>query len=432
MTLVSSWGRLDKQEHDVCYLSSSDQAVPEITSAVSGIAYGMGRSYGDVCLNPEGRLWNTSKLNRFLAFDQHSGLLSCQAGVTLQQIQQLFIPRGWALPVTPGTQYVTVGGALANDVHGKNHHVHGSFGDHVTSIKLLRSDATMIECGQGNNEQWFNATVGGIGLTGLILEVELQLRPVNSPWINAEIIPFEGLDDFLQLSRASESDCEYNVSWVDAASSRRPRGIFISGNHAMEGPPWKQKQGGLTMPFQPPLSMVNHLSVKLFNAAYYQINKYKAGRSKVHYRPFFYPLDNIGHWNRMYGPNGFYQHQCVIPFRDALPAMESMLARIHQSGQGSFLSVLKTFGERQSRGLLGFPRPGITLAMDFPNKGERTLSLLAELDNIVVEAGGSIYLAKDARMSKGVFRKSYPMIEEFMQFRDPGISSAMSRRLMEV
>lgn len=426
-TQVSSWGRLESPEHRVVALSQLDQL--PITLVGSALPFGNGRSYGDVCLNPDGVLWSTRGLDRFIAFDPQKGLLTCESGVLLRDIQRMAIPRGWMLPVTPGTQLVTVGGAIANDIHGKNHHVLGSFGDHVQCIHLLRTDGQNIVCGPDQAADWFKATVGGMGLTGVIAQATLQLRRIEGPWLEAENVPFNQLSEFFQLADDSEAGWEHTVSWIDCLNSQG-RGVFMRGNHvsAQTGP--RPSGGGIAVPFVPPISLVNKLSLRPFNLAYYQLQARKREKALVHYEPFFHPLDNVHHWNQIYGPKGFYQYQCVVPRNVGKEAVATMLQTIAAAGEGSFLAVLKTFGERQSMGMMSFPMPGVTLALDFPNKGEKTLALLRSLDAIVREAGGRIYAAKDSRMPRDLFESGYPQWNEFVKYRDPGISSAMSRRLM--
>jgi len=429
MVAVNAWGRLTHDEHRLVPLASRLEAAAQVRAAAPALAHGMGRSYGDACLNPGGTLWTTRSLDRFVSFDQASGRIVCEAGVLLRQVQQLAIARGWMLPVTPGTELVTIGGAIANDVHGKNHHVLGSFGDHVRRLTLLRTDGEVIECGPDLRPEWFAATVGGIGLTGVVLAAEIQLRPVAGPWLVTETIPYDNVDEFFRLSDASESDWEYTVSWIDCLS-RDGRGLFMRGNHAPDAgapaPATKTK----TMPLVPPVSLVNALSLRAFNSAYFHAGKRKAGPTGSHYSQFFYPLDHINEWNRMYGPKGFYQYQCAVPQEDGRAVVRAMLHEIARAGEGSFLAVLKRFGDRKSPGMLGFPRPGVTLALDFPNKGPRTERLFERLDAIVGAAGGCLYLAKDARMPRALFEAGYPALPDFLRFRDPGISSAMSRRLM--
>lgn len=430
MTAVSSWGRLGSWEHDVRLLTDRTTVASHIGGTASGLAHGMGRSYGDVCLNPGNVLWNTTGLDRFIAFDEAEGRIVCEAGVLLRDIQRLAVRRGWMLPVTPGTQLITVGGAIANDVHGKNHHVFGSFGDHVRRLTLLRTDRTTLECGPNERPEWFAATVGGLGLTGVIVTTELQLRAVAGPWLDTETIPYGTLDEFFGLADDSASDWEHTVSWIDCLGGTRHRGLFMRGNPSVANDLEPPQPRARTMPFVPPFSLVNGLTLRPFNEAYFRLNKWKAGRSVTHYEPFSYPLDNLHHWNRMYGPRGFFQYQSVVPRDVGHDAIRAMLTEISRAGEGSFLAVLKTFGDRQSSGMLSFPGPGVTLALDFPNRAERTEKLFERLDAIVRSAGGRLYAAKDARMPRDLFESGYPRLPEFLSFRDPGISSALSRRLM--
>jgi len=430
MKPVTSWWRLSADPHHVVGLDNPSK-VKDLISHGShpGVAHGMGRSYGDVCLNQEGTLWITTGLDHLIAFDDSTGRLVCEAGVLLRDIQRLVIPRGWILPVTPGTQLVTVGGAIANDVHGKNHHVLGSFGDHVQSLTLIRTDGEVIQCGPNDQPDWFAATVGGLGLTGVITQTEIQLHRVSGPWLDTETVPYANLDEFFRLADDSETDWEHTVSWIDCITGGG-RGLFMRGNPTNVGDRLAPQGRKLTMPMVPPVSLVNRLSLRPFNMAYYHLKKWQAGRAIMHYEPFFYPLDNLLEWNRMYGPKGFFQYQSVVPREVGQDAVQAMLKEIARSGEGSFLSVLKTFGDRLPVGMLSFPQPGVTLALDFPNHGERTHKLFERLDAIVREAKGRIYLAKDARMPRELFEAGYPRLPEFMNYRDPGISSCLSRRLM--
>jgi FAD/FMN-containing dehydrogenase len=427
---VSSWGRLGNWEHEIRVLSDRRQVATQLAAGGPGIAYGMGRSYGDACLNPGGLLWQTTGLDRYISLDQESGRLECEAGVLLRDIQKMAIPRGWILPVTPGTQLVTVGGAIANDIHGKNHHVLGSFSDHVHRIAMVRTDGTAITCGPDLLPEWFAATAGGLGLTGVITHAAIQLRPVAGPWLDTETIVYDNLDEFFHLADASEADWEHTVSWIDCLSGARGRGLFMRANAVNADLRAEPRQRTIAVPFTPPFSMVNSWSLRPFNAAYFQLKKAKAAKGIAHYESFFYPLDNLLEWNRLYGPRGFFQYQSVVPREAGKEATQAMLGEIAKSGQGSFLAVLKTFGDRVSAGMLSFPRPGVTLALDFPNHGAETAKLFERLDHIVGEAGGRIYPAKDARMPKALFEAGYPRLAEFLRYRDPGISSAMSRRLI--
>lgn len=390
------------------------------------LAHGWGRSYGDVALNPGHTLLHTRHLDRFMAFDPATGVLRAEAGVSLDAILRLVIPQGWFLPVTPGTRFVTLGGAVANDVHGKNHHVMGSFGDHVRALELLRSDGSRRQCSATQHPDWFRATVGGLGLTGLITWVEMGLRRIAQPDIQAINRRFASIDDYWALDAHWMPRCEYAVAWVDCL--RGGRGIYTAGLHAgaqaqWPPPPAPQRQWPLT----PPLSLVNRASVWGFNWLYY--HRPLPPQTRMPWPAFFYPLDGIGQWNRMYGPRGFIQYQCVLPPATMRDASRELLRLIGTRGQGSFLAVFKTFGNRTAPGMLSFPRPGSTLALDFPFQGEATLRLCHELDAVVREAQGALYPAKDARMPGSMFRAGYPHWEAFSAYVDPAFSSGFWRRV---
>lgn len=390
------------------------------------LAYGNGRSYGDVCLNSGGTLLHARGLDRLMAFDEASGTLTCEAGVLLSEILDVFVPRGWFLPVTPGTRFVTVGGAIANDVHSKNHHGAGTFGCHVRRFELLRSDGSRPVCSPRENADLFAATIGGMGLTGLMTWVELALKPVPSAYVEVENTRFADLDEFFALNAEAEAKHEYVVAWVDCLAVA-PRGIFMAGDHAPQGGFTPQREARFGVPFTPPFSLVNGLSLRAFNAAYY--HRPLAARQTVHYAPYFYPLDGIRDWNRLYGPRGFFQYQCVIPMTERA-AVDTVFRTIAGSGRGSFLAVLKTFGEKWSPGMMSFPMHGVTLALDFPNGGAPTLALFERLDAIVEAAGGRLYAAKDARMRGKFYRHGYPRCEEFMRHVDPAFSSDFARRVL--
>ena len=431
-TTPASWGRYPSSWPRYILPCRDAQILALPVKPQSCLPFGNGRSYGDVCLNNNGALLLTRGLDRFIAFDPATGLMRAEAGVLLSEILALIVPQGWFLPVTPGTQCVTLGGAIANDVHGKNHHLAGSFGGHVRIFELLRSDGRRLTCTPEHNPDWFRATVGGLGLTGLITWVEIQLQRIANPWIVAENRRFASLDEFLALNTEYEAHYPYTVSWIDCAARGQTlgRGIYMAGMHAppglMKSPPTERR--ALTVPFAPPVSLVNNLSVRWFNRLYYHLPR--PARGLTPYQPFFYPLDNLREWNRLYGRRGFFQYQCVIPPTAARDALREMLARIAASGQGSMLAVLKRFGDQISGGLLSFPRPGFTLALDFPNLGQKTLDLLENLDAVTRQVGGAVYPAKDARMSGDSFRQYFPQWAEFSRFIDPRFSSSFWRRVM--
>lgn len=433
MRRVSSWGRLGAPLHEVIDLADRDHVADALAQHRPGIAHGAGRSYGDQALNPGGVLWRTTGLDRFIAFDSATGRLVCEPGVVLRDIQRLAMPRGWSLPVLPGTQLATVGGAIANDVHGKNHHTTGTFGEHIRRLRLRRTDGEIVDCGPDLRPDWFAATVGGLGLTGVIVEAELQLRPSRGLWLETETVPFTSLAAFFQLSEDSEAAWEHVVAWIDCTSmdskrGRDVRGLLLRARPTdSTGPIWRERRRRL--PLTPPLSLVNTLSLRPFNALYSALGRRRTGVRIVPGEPFLFPLDSLLEWNRLYGPRGFYQYQSVVPPAARLDATREMLEAIAASGEGSFLAVLKTFSERRPVGLMSFPQPGVTLALDFRNTPALS-ALFARLDAIVRAAGGRLYPAKDARMPREIFEATYPNLATFRAFRDPGISSAMSRRLL--
>lgn len=427
MVRVNSWGRLDAPEHLVRAVHWANDLQPP--GQGTALPVGLGRSYGDVGLNSHQGLWQMDTLDRLLSFDPNTGRLTCQAGTSLATLQRLMVPRGWMLPVTPGTQWVTVGGAIANDVHGKNHHRQGSLGAHISRLVLWRTNGETIECGPQVRRDWWEATVGGLGLTGVILEADIQLKAVAGPWLEVETLVFATLEEFFTLSAQSEAEWEHTVAWVDCGR-HRGRGILFRGNGVpLEGPN-TARPGSWQLPFTPPVSLINRLSSEAFNQMYFQYHRSRTGKRIVHYQPFFYPLDSVSHWNRLYGPHGFYQYQLVVPPATALEVARAVLEVVGRQGEASPLTVLKTFGDQPSVGMLSFAQPGLTLAIDFPNRGTRTLRLLDQLDALVQQAGGRLYPAKDARMARSFFEKSYPRLPEFLNYRDRGISSDLSRRLM--
>jgi len=423
---ATSWALRPALKHRL--LPVYDRLSPPVFEAgQSYLAYGNGRSYGDSCLNDGQTLLLTRPLDRFIAFDAAAGTLRCEAGATLDEVLRLIVPRGWFLPVTPGTRFATVGGAVANDVHGKNHHAAGTFGCHVRALELVRSDGSVTQCSAQQEPALLAATIGGLGLTGLIRWVEFGLKPIAGPYIDGEAIKFETLEEFAALSAESDRTYEYTVAWIDCLS-RRGRGIFSRGNHSPRSGPVPGERV-VTVPVTPPISLVNPLSVRAMNTLMYRKQLRKSVTLRLHYRPFFYPLDGILQWNRLYGPRGFFQFQCAVPAGSAVAAIYEMLRAIRESGQGSFLAVLKMFGSVPSPGMLSFPRPGMTLAVDFPNRGRETLQLLERLEHITVDSGGAVYPAKDAAMSPRCFRASYPALEQFARWRDQQFSSSFWRRV---
>ena len=395
------------------------------------LAYAQGRSYGDSCLNDGGILLDTSSLSGIIAFARDLGILRCDAGTTVAEILDLVVPSGWFLPVAPGTTHISVGGAIANDVHGKNHHRVGTFGRYVKQFELLRSSGERLVCSSSQHQELFRATIGGLGLTGLILWAEFQLNRLDGPNIAVERLPFSTLDEFNSLAETSDRDYEYTVAWLDCASSKAGRGILTRGNPTKsEGRPAKTGEGARLkqVPVSAPSFIFNQLTVRTMQSLYYRMQLLQTPKEVVHYEPFLFPLDAIANWNRIYGRRGFLQYQCVVPF-DAREAIEDILRRIRRSDATAVLAVLKTFGDEKSPGMLSFPRPGVTLAVDFPNEGERTLRLLNQLDEVTRAARGAVYPAKDARMSAESFQAYFPEWQTFARYIDPKFSSSFWRRV---
>lgn len=432
-----SWGRAHRDAQSL--VMPSDPA--ELTAALNQaeqdgaltLAHGNGRSYGDSCLNSGHRLISMKRLDCLRSFDEQTGVLVAEPGVTLDAVLRSCVPRGWFLPVTPGTRFVTLGGAVANDIHGKEHHKAGSFGHHVLRLRLLRSDAAEQDVGPGDS--LFHATVGGLGLTGLITEVTLQLKKIRSAYLECDEVRFSTLKQFFDLSHESEDQWPYIVAWIDCVGNRsgQTRGIFSRARFLCDGRLHTHATGtGIRrVPLELPRWTLNRWSIKAFNELFYRKQLTDFRKLTTHYAPFFYPLDSISGWNRMYGNRGFYQYQCVVPAADEREVTTRIIRRIGQSGQGSFLSVLKRFGDARSVGLMSFPMPGTTLALDFRNQGEATHALFADLDALVVAAGGRLYPAKDGRMPADVFRSGYPNLESFKSMVDPLFSSTFWRRVAQ-
>ncbi|HRP01117.1 MAG TPA: FAD-binding oxidoreductase [Candidatus Kapabacteria bacterium] len=391
---------------------------------------GLSKSYGDSCLNSDNILIDCSTINKFISFDNNTAVVKAQAGVTLQEIIDVFLPQKYFLPITPGTKYITLGGAIANDVHGKNHHKYGTFGNYVISFDLLRSDGNIYHCSQNENVEMFKATIGGLGLTGLILSAEIQLIKVNGPLIDCENIKFYSFEEFFAINNES-LNYDYTVSWV--STNKLGYGIFSRGNFADEQNQIEyvaNEKQAINFPFE--YSFINNLSTKVFNFLYFNKQIGKQRRSIIDYNTFFYPLDKINNWNRAYGKDGFLQYQFVIPNSNAIDNLKKIFKMIADSGYPSFLTVLKSFGNISSPGLMSFPMEGITLAIDFKMHGVKLFELLKRCDEIVFGAGGRIYPAKDARMKSSDFIKSYPNIQEFTKYIDPKFSSQFWRRVYTI
>jgi decaprenylphospho-beta-D-ribofuranose 2-oxidase len=401
---------------------------------------GLGRSYGDaaVPVSPQSLVIETTGADRILEFEPATGRLCCEAGLSLAEIVRVFLPRGWFPPVTPGTKFVTVGGCVASDVHGKNHHRDGSFGNFVERLAVLTADGREMVCSPDQERELFLATVGGMGLTGLIHRVALRLRRVESPWIVFESEPVNGLDEILAGLRASSRAWPYTVGWIDALARGRAlgRGIVMRGRHATAteaGGPGPRARRTLEVPCDAPGWLLNPTFVRLFNRLYHARRSRGLERRLVSYEEFFYPLDVVGSWNRLYGRRGFLQYQCAIPQASGPAPLAAVLERLARRGVPSFLAVVKDFGPG-SEAYLSFPLAGTTLSLDLPYRGRATEEVVHELNALVLEAGGRVYLAKDAVTRANHFAAMMPRLGEWKAVRDrwdPGrrFRSAQSARL---
>ncbi len=432
---LTSWGRypaFPQQGEPIYWPNQIASSPPLQAGAPPTLAYGCGRSYGDACLAVSDRVLVMSGMDRFIRADWETGVVVAEAGLTLAELIRIALPRGWFPPVTPGTKFVTLGGAVANDVHGKNHHVTGTFGRHVRSLTLHRSSEGVLTVSPKERPELFAATVGGLGLSGIILAVELQLMPVRSASIEQRSIRFGGLDEYFELAERHDQDYQYTVAWIDclARGKHLGRGLYLAGNHASQGELTLPERRRIAIPFELPVSPVNLLTLKSFNALYYRKQLRRDLNTRIGYDSFFYPLDQILAWNRLYGRAGFQQYQCVVPQQGARDVIREVLREISAAGRGSFLAVLKQCGALPSPGLLSFPLPGVSLALDFPQRtaNER---LFGKLDALVHEAGGRLYPAKDAHMSGVHFRKAYPAWEQVETLRDPRLMSRFWARVTQ-
>jgi FAD/FMN-containing dehydrogenase len=433
---LGSWGRYPKfpqQGRPIYWRENVPQELCDSARESPALAYGCGRSYGDSCMAVSDHVLAMCGMNRLLSADWSTGVVVAEAGLTLAELIRVVLPRGWFLSVTPGTKFVTLGGAVANDVHGKNHHVMGTFGRHVRSLTLHRTAEGTVRVSPDERVELFAATVGGLGLTGVILTVELQLRPVTSSDIEQSSIRFGGLNEFFDLGDAHDRENEYTVAWIDCVKTGKHsgRGFYAIGNHAREGELKAERLDGMRFPIDPAVSLVNSFTLRAFNFLYYRRQLRTRIARRVGYEQFFYPLDRVLMWNRIYGRAGFQQYQCVIPHANGREVIRSVLSEIARSGTGSFLAVLKQCGALPSPGLISFPLHGVSLALDFPQRAQVNQRLFTNLDALVHEAGGRLYPAKDAHMSAAHFQKAYPAWERVEALRDPQLLSRFWRRVTQ-
>lgn len=433
MNSISNWNNYPIINAQVTTPFFQDEISGLLNSSAPTIARGNGRCYGDASLGMN--VMSTLSLNHALRFDESNGIFSCQSGMLLSDILEIIVPKGWYLPVTPGTKFITVGGAFASDVHGKNHHKEGSFADHVLKIKLVKPDGVAEECSSELNPRLFWFTAGGMGLTGIIQEVTFKLKKIETPFIRQRQVKADSLDEIIEMFDQYKN-YTYSVAWIDCLKKGRSfgRSILMVGEHATkaetEGNSYKIG-GNFTVPFYFPSFSLNPITIKTFNAFFYAKNYKKVMDSVISSDKFFYPLDSILDWNKIYGKKGFIQYQFVVPRDLGKKAITEILTRITEKGWGSFLAVLKAFGPGSVP--LTFQMEGYTLALDIP-MNRNLLRFLDELDLMVKEYGGRIYLSKDARMKPEIFFSTYPQSHDFSQFVssiDPRgvIQSGLSKRL---
>lgn len=437
---VTNWGLYPSADAEVRSFTTPRQALAETANWPDFIPRGLGRCYGDSALSEH--ILDTTKYNRFLEFNGDTGRIKCQAGTSFKEIIDFALPKGWFLPVTPGTKYITVGGAIAADVHGKNHHSEGSFSKHLHELTLLAPDGTAYVCSRSENAEVFWATVGGMGLTGIILDATFTMKSVETAYIVEEAIRTRNIEELFPMFEKSLG-YTYSVAWIDclAKGNNLGRGILLNGEHATKDDLQTQAQKGnplqvmgegkLTLPDLFPSFTINPLTTRAFNHVFYSKGNRDHFSHLTNYDAYFYPLDGILHWNRVYGKKGFAQYQFVIPPDNAYDGLVRILEKISHEQMPSFLTVLKYFGEQE--GMMSFPMEGYTLALDFPVT-DRMFTFLDELDEIVLGLGGRLYLTKDSRMKPEVFRAGYPELDKFLEIKrrlDPQneLQSMQSKRL---
>ena len=425
---LKGWAGFPECESDLEAIAWHEQ-VSEKLNAKSVTLRGCGRSYGDSALGSN--TLSTQWLDKIHHFDKSSGVITVDAGISIDSLLQVIVPFGWFMPVSPGSRFVSIGGCVASDVHGKNHHISGCISQHIINIKIYTPESGIIDCSDRDNAVLFHATCGGMGLTGIILSVTLQLRKINSSFISQQSIKTDNLDHTLETF-AEYEHVEYTVAWIDSLSTGKKQGraVILVGTHDDVGELRFLNSKKISVPSITPGFFINKLSISWFNSLYY--HKASSKNTSVHYEPFFYPLDQIKNWNNLYGKRGFVQYQFVIPKAAGIETLKELLAKIATSGNGSFLTVLKVFGEQNSN-LLSFPLSGYTVALDFQIK-PGLFEFLDKLDQFLSEVGGRTYLTKDARMTEQSFKKFYPNWEKFQEIRAKygcieTFTSLQSRRL---
>ncbi|MBV6643275.1 MAG: FAD-binding oxidoreductase [Cyclobacteriaceae bacterium] len=435
--VVSNWTKFPEIEADINDFLYEEEVSKTLQNNVNIIARGNGRCYGDASLGA--RIISTLKYDNILEFDKKNGLIHCQSGVLLSDLLSVIVPKGWFLPVTPGTKFITIGGAIASNVHGKNHHKDGAFSNFVSSITMLKPNSEIETFSKESNPELWDFTCGGMGLTGIILSAQIRLKKIESSYIKFRSIKARNLDEIFKLFEENEA-YTYSMAWIDCLQTGKNigRSILMLGEHANQQSLKRSKdilnpkdKSLFKLPFNFPTWVLNSFSLSAFNFAYYHKQRSKVVNRTVHYDGFFYPLDSILEWNKMYGRKGFLQYQFVIPLEKSIEGLREILERIGKSKFGSFLGVLKLMGKEDNS--ISFPIKGYTLALDFPIKNG-LFEFLDELDEIVLKHGGRLYLSKDARMKKETFWASYHSAEnlrKYLSSSDPKnkISSLQSKRL---
>ncbi|MDD3877686.1 MAG: FAD-binding oxidoreductase [Bacteroidales bacterium] len=435
MAIIYNWGVYPKIDADLITEKIFNEIWPLIKNQSEVIPRGNGRCYGDSALQKT--ILSCLKLNKILHFDAEDGIVKCESGVLLSELLKFIVPKGFFLPVTPGTKFITIGGAIASNIHGKNHHKEGAISLHIESLELLTETGTILICSKESNKELFVHTIGGMGLTGIILTATLRLKRIESSYIRQKSIKAKNLDEIVDLFD-KYNNYTYSVAWIDCLSggSSLGRSVLMLGEHAATnelpakflGNPLKtHSDKQINVPFMFPSFALNKLTVSAFNFLFYNKQLKKEINNTIHYEPFFYPLDALNNWNRIYGKNGFTQYQFVLPFEKGKEGLTKILTKIAHSGCGSFLAVLKTFGHADDLSApISFPKQGYTLALDF-KINKKVLSLLDSLDPMVIDYGGRLYLTKDSRMSKKTFKETYPI-----PFKHPEKFNSLQSKRLEI
>ena len=425
-----SWGRANNDSYLFGFPKTHIDLESLIDNSDTFLASGKRRSYGDVCFNSRGVTIDMTNFDKVLSFDKDKGIIKVQAGITIDRLLRIIVPDGWFIQTSPGTKFVSIGGAIANDIHGKNHHNVGTFGNCVEGIKIINSKKEVLDLDP--EDDLFKATIGGLGLTGVILEATIQLAKIESSYLDVETLPFDNLDEFFKIEKDSVNKYEFTVSWIDLTNSNKSfcRGLFQRANWSKDRNFKVHSNKTLFLPYFLPFNIVSKRLMEIFNLIYFSIGKPKIPKSikKTHYSSFFYPLDIIGGWNKLYGKKGFYQYQLALKETSSSKGLREILKVIKNSDVKPTLSVLKTFGPKKSKGLISFATEGSTLTMDFP-KNNQVKALFAELNKIVLKNEGRINPSKDFNIDSYYFRHFYENFSEFELFKDAKIESDFWKRV---